>query len=136
MILIPVDEAAAFDALSIVGVKWARGMGSPEALSVIWKQLENQRINVGEVVNSKEYAALYEANDYCFTAVDMATRDEIPASAVDAANQIRYAAKRALQQRFWPSHPLTEVKSKRPNGLPCSINKPNVPQNGVSGVQP
>ena len=132
MINLPVDEAAAFDAMAILMVKQQRRLSVIHEMVALEKSI---RAQIGpkftdEVILSCEFADLVKANRKTFDMVAMASKDECRASEVDAANQSRYAAKRALQERFWPSNPLTEVKAQRPASLPTEPITPTVPLNG------
>lgn len=117
MIDLPVSEAYAFDHLAILYVKQEHGIVDHDYRdAVIWAM----RKDIGDHVyvkalNSPLFHELLAANRAVWDLVDKATRDECKASEVDAANQRRYSAKRALQQRFWPDQPLVEVKAERPN---------------------
>ncbi len=135
MIRVQVDEAYAFDMLSILHVKRVRapsdaGHASHERL---WEDI---RLEVGDetfsrVVRSDEYEALFRINAALFDALEMlkrtdkhfeqATDGEWPpkvtigewpgaASEVDQMVYKRYLCKRALQQAFFPERALTERK--------------------------
>jgi hypothetical protein len=115
MINLPVSEAYAFDYLAILWVKADRGKDSKQYRQQVTCAIEESlNGSWSEVINSLEFHQLYEANAAVFDMIEKAMRDECSASAVVAANHRRYAAKKALQERFWPHEPLTEVKSKRP----------------------
>lgn len=132
MIDLPVSEAYAFDHLAILYVKQEHGIIDHDYRdAVIWAM----RKDIGdstyvEALNSSLFYDLLKANREVWELVDRASTDECLASEVDAANQRRYAAKKALQERFWPSNPLTEVKAQRPSDLPCQSEKPTVPMTG------
>jgi hypothetical protein len=117
MINLPVSEAYAFDYLAILTVKAMVPLpGAADEASKCRDYIADQ---IGDrltwkVLGSPENLALQQANRDVWDFVAKAARDECKASDVDAANQRRHAAKKALQERFWPHEPLTEVKSKRP----------------------
>ncbi len=132
MINLPVSEAYAWDYLAILTVKlhWAK-LRCPEQDIVsesLYSQLGHKLYY--NVQGSAEYKELLDANLSVWAMVDLAVKDECKASSVDSANQRRYAAKRALQERFWPSSPLMEVKSPRPNDLIAISKEPTVQSNG------
>lgn len=112
MILLPTDEAAAFDALAIAEVKVTRGL--PKAA------LEYDRLRfalaatLGDiasvVIDSTEYATLRLQNQIVFDLVELASTNRVSAKAVYDANAARYAAKRRLQAVYFKS-PLLEVKT-------------------------
>lgn len=106
MIKILVDEAYAFDYLSIQEVK-----KSSQELETAW----NIKCQVGsdifnKVVSSSEYLNLYNANLELFGCVERARYGEITAKELDDANMKRHYAKQALQQVFF-SNELTETKT-------------------------
>lgn len=115
MIMIPMDEAGAFDALSILAVKSKHGLGVDDARSnlyrAIWEQIGTTLFNT--VLNGCEYADLLTANIAMWKIQEAAMRDECKASDVDKQNQVRYHAKQALQRKFFGGE-LTEQKSVRP----------------------
>lgn len=113
MINLPVSEAYAFDYAAILEVKNDAGLNVHTDLHLVVDALHAQLGSCSMVLLSDEYQALYKANREVFDLVELASKDKCLASEVDAANQRRYFAKRALQERFWPSKPLTEVKSDR-----------------------
>jgi hypothetical protein len=132
MIRISIHEAAAFDMLAIQEVKWRnKVIAYADVLDTrgeIVACLGDRWVD--RVTDSREYSILLGANSIVFDLVALAATDACRASDVDAANQRRYAAKRALQERFWPSNPLTEVKAQRPTRLPTEPITPTVPLNG------
>jgi len=112
MINLPVNEAEAFDYLSILQVKLDRGLPVDARYSEVALALDStDGIDIEQVLASYEYNLLYGANALCFDAIERAHRDEISARAVQRLNHDRYLAKRALQARFWPTSPLTERKT-------------------------
>lgn len=117
MINLPVSEAYAFDYLSILMVK--AFVPLPSAADEFAKcrdELANQLgwDMVWTVLRSWEYSALHKANADVWNMVAKAAKDECKASEVDAANQRRFKAKKDLQERFWPTEALSEVKAARP----------------------
>ncbi len=116
MTMIPVDEAAAFDTLSIMEIKASKGLCDADTLKHFTYALCRQ-MNIQGVIDSAEYAELQKANEAVWSIQEQAMRDTCKASDIDKANQQRYKAKAALQKR-WFSTPLTEQKSPRPYEQP------------------
>lgn len=114
MINLPVDEGYAFDYLSILELK-LRKAPADESRQRTWlechRSITDQVGNelMDDVLNSKEYAKLYEINSDTFDAVDRAKTDSIPASTVDQLNFRRYQCKVELQRVFF-SGAVTEIK--------------------------
>lgn len=112
MIMMPTDEAAAFDALAIAEVKVSKGL--PRAA------LEYDRLRyalaaalgdvASRIIDSPEYATLRLQNAIVFDLVELASRNKVSAKAVYDANAARYAAKRRLQAIYFMDG-LLEVKS-------------------------
>jgi len=114
MLDLPVDEAYAFDYLSILEVKMqhdSRNRGKfmvfAEVAASLKRQLRGELFQLIKI--SKEYQELVAANKRTFEAVDRAKKDEVTASFVDECNYHRYLAKQALQKRFFKG-PLKESK--------------------------
>ena len=103
MINLSVDEAYAFDYLSILFIK----KGMSESAYKTWNdcsiylnnQIENQLFN--EIINSDEYVRMIEANQKTFNMVDLAKEDKCSARDVDMCNYERYKAKINLQNKFF-----------------------------------
>jgi len=129
MISIIVSEAYAFDYLSILYVKDENFVGDFIHRQQIINCIQSWVGAHGycKIMESPEFKVLMESNRAVWRLVGKASKDECKASEVDAANQLRYAAKKALQERFWPSKPLAEMKSLRPGDLPSIAHKPTVP---------
>lgn len=112
MINLEVDEAYAFDYLSILQVKndlfpsEGKLAAYHKCESFISRQLEN----FDTIIKSKEYKNLYNINKTTFDLVDQ-VRDNIPitAKSVDDANMERYYCKQALQKEFF----LEELVEKK-----------------------
>ena len=113
MVLLPVDEAYAFDYFAILCVKQANRVQCEKERhkceSFIRIQIGSDKFD--KVVASDEFAQLHLANTKVWNMVDMAIRDDVKASNVDAANQLRFKAKKALQQK-WFGNELSEKKGK------------------------
>lgn len=112
MITIHVDEAEAFDRLSIAKIK-ADELGLPQATYLDLREEIGAHVGLNKTLDalfSDEYGNLCQCNREVWTLVDMAATDAVKASVVKAANDRRFAAKAALQAKFWPESPLKEVK--------------------------
>ena len=112
MINLLVDEAYAFDYLSILHVK----KNINEKAESSWKEcfdcIKNQigESMMQEIVNSKEYYGMIKANQITFDAVEKARYGEITAKEVDKANMLRYERKCELQKKFFNSN-MKEIKT-------------------------
>jgi hypothetical protein len=110
MINLKVDEAYAFDYLSILYIKKDRSQKCYQ----IWKDcfdfLSVQLTNFIEIINSHEYINLLEANKITFEAVEKARYGNISAKAVDEANMLRHKRKIELQKKFFNKN-LEEFKT-------------------------
>ena len=111
MINLKVDEAYAFDYLSILFIKRER----TEQAFYTWKEcslfLKEQ---IGEdifnlIINSKEYNSMIDANLKTFNMVDLAKEDKCSARDVDMCNYERYKAKINLQNNFF-TNKISEIK--------------------------
>ena len=118
MIKIGLDEGYAYDLLSIAAVKVAKHAGNRANLAN-HHRLEAEIITqVGadlhcEIMDSTEYADLYQTNLALFNHIDeMKTRPPQAGDAqfVDHHNYQRYLHKKAIQARFFPNSPLAEQK--------------------------
>lgn len=110
---LPVDEAYSFDHLSILQVKKYKddneinNTNYLNCFNHIKEQIDVRLFD--DVIRSEEYNDLYRANLKTFNLVDLAKVNSIKASEVDFANNERYKAKKALQQKFFGDG-LIEVK--------------------------
>lgn len=111
MILLQVDEAYAFDYLSILEVKKQKSSSAIETWSKCYIHLQTQFDSEKWffMVNSEEYKNMIEANKLTFDAVDKAKNNEVTAQYVDHCNYQRHAAKQNFQKRFFNSN-LSELK--------------------------
>lgn len=110
MILLEVDEAYAFDYLSILALKICSAETSAtykRCHSLLEKQFAPEMWD--KLISSKEYGAICEANRSTFAAVDKAKNGLVTAKEVDFCNYQRYLAKQVFQQTFFSS-PLSETK--------------------------
>jgi len=113
MITISVDEAEAFDRLSILWVKQSHMMPVSQEEKRLMDQLTDQVPKILEILNSDEFQELHDANLGTFRAVEKATSNSITPRELQEWNMRRFAAKQSLQTKFWPSAPLSEVKSHK-----------------------
>lgn len=110
MIYMIVDEAYAFDFLSILDVRVdeIRTSECSNAFLGCYETLKAQIDSIERILSSKEYSELKEANRAVFHLVDKAKRDEVKASDVDRGNYERCKKRKALQERFFGGR-TTEV---------------------------
>lgn len=113
MLNLKVDEAYAFDYLSILEIKKDKIKTSFENWSDCFNDLKNQvgHISFNEIIQSDEYKSMIDANLNTFNAVEKARYGEISAKEVDDLNMKRYEAKVRLQNKFFPTKKITEIKS-------------------------
>ena len=111
MIKISVDEAYAFDYMSILDIKLEMNDSVTNIFNVIKNDLINQigLEKFNEVVTSEEYKNLKHSNKITFDAVDKAKTDEVLASFVDMCNYERMLCKKKLQDKFF-NDKLSELK--------------------------
>lgn len=111
MINLNVDEAYAFDYLSILFIKRERNPNSFDAWNNCSNFLKNQLGDelFNSIINSKEYSDMIDANLKTFNMVDLAKEDKCTARDVDVCNYERYKAKINLQNSFFDNK-ITEVK--------------------------
>lgn len=114
MIELPVDEAYAFDYLSILDVKQdllGRDVGFTKCARAIEHQLGTEMFVT--IKRSQEYHDLYRANVDVFLMIEALKADEnhtLSAKDIDDANHERYLRKKSLQERFFKTQ-LTETKT-------------------------
>lgn len=113
MISLIVSEAYALDYLAILEVK-ADKFPTKENLKNKHTTLDNLSKELGKrkfvnIISSPEYKELYEVNKHLFELVDLAKKDEVLASEVDAGVFNRWKAKRKLQDKFFKEK-LSEQK--------------------------
>jgi hypothetical protein len=111
MIFIEVDEAYAFDYLSILQVKKQKSSSAIETWSRCYLNLQTQFDSEKWflMINSEEYENMIKANLLTFDAVDKAKNNEVTAQYVDYCNYQRYAAKQNFQKKFFNNN-LCELK--------------------------
>jgi hypothetical protein len=105
MIILQVDEAYAFDYLSILEVKKNLHPSLEKLNSFLNCKmfLTDQLNNFNEIYQSKEYQNLYDINKKTFDLVDLVRRNslEVTAKQVDEANMERFYKKQILQKVFF-----------------------------------
>ncbi len=115
MITILVDEAYAYDYLAILNVKHKKinNHKTMEARCLCNEHLLNQieQEKHLQILSSEEFKNLFDANYEIFDAVEKSRYGEISAKEVDDLNMKRYHCKVALQNKFFPSIEVTELKS-------------------------
>jgi hypothetical protein len=111
MINLLVDEAYAFDYLSILEVKKEKSCNSYTAWINCWSNLQSQFDSEKwlSIIYSEEYKNMIKANRLTFDAVDKAKIDEVTAKYVDHCNFQRYIAKQNFQKKFF-NNELQEYK--------------------------
>ena len=111
MISLNVDEAYAFDYLSILEVKKQKTFSAVEAWLKCYVYLQTQFDSEKwfSMINSEEYKNMIRANLLTFDAVDKAKNNEVTAKYVDYCNYQRHAAKQNFQKKFFTSD-LSELK--------------------------
>ena len=106
MINLLVDEAYAFDYLSILQIKLANNPSvSKKNTYIECKQhLQSQLHNFEKIVSSKEYYDLLISNQSTFDLIDqLRSGKKVTAKEIDDANMDRYYKKQALQNAFFNS---------------------------------
>ena len=111
MISIEVDEAYAFDYLSILQVKKQKSYLSNDTWRKCYMYLQNQFDPEKWLlmINSDEYKNMIKANELTFDAVDKAKNNGVTAQHVDYCNYQRHAAKQNFQKKFFACD-LSELK--------------------------
>jgi len=110
MINLNVDEAYAFDYLSILEIKKEKSSNNTQWLDC-WLYLQNQFESEkwSSMIHSEEYKNMIKANLLTFDAVDKAKNNEVTAQHVDYCNYQRHTAKQNFQKKFFTSD-LSELK--------------------------
>lgn len=112
--LITLPEGYIFDILSIYQVKVIKSNENSihlnnfsNLLNEITSQIGNQK--VADIIGSKEYDDLCQANLETFDLVDAVKTSPCLGKEVDASNYKRFLAKKALQEKWFDSN-YSEVK--------------------------
>ena len=107
-----VDEAYAFDYLSILEVKYKKTKKREQADAFVLcaANLANQLSNYYEIIDSPEYEKLVSVNELIFETIDILKKGDNLGLTVDNLNYRRYVLKRELQEKFFPDKKLIETK--------------------------
>lgn len=113
MINLKVDEAYAFDYLSILDIKKNLNKDCYNAwqkcFDYIQEQIDKNKMN--EIIGSIEYKNMTDTNKLTFDAVEKARYSKgITAKEVDDINMVRHKRKLELQKKFFDNI-LTEYKT-------------------------
>lgn len=115
MIKIEVDEAYAYDMFAIATIKLSKNDNSLNRANYASLACDIYS-GIGEkhhlIISSSEYEELYRINRNIFEYIDkMKTNPSIEDGVwVDKQNYARFLAKKALQEKFFPSQKLSEQK--------------------------
>lgn len=111
MINLKVDEAYAFDYLSILHIKKDLNESCKENWINCYYYIESQlgADRMKDIIYSQEYFNLIEANILTFKLVDKAKKNLVKAKEVQQANDLRYKRKLELQSKFF-NNKLIESK--------------------------
>jgi hypothetical protein len=112
MITLKVDEAYAFDYLSILEVKknLFPSKSKIDSFEECKDFLKKQLLNFDNIYNSQEYKNLYSINKETFELVDLVRNNnqKVSAKQVDDANMERFYKKESLQKTFFSSNLVEE----------------------------
>lgn len=115
MITLPVDEAYAFDFLSVIDVKRKKSARDQTTFKDLCVEIESQigKDLFKKILESKIYAEMVKVNQNIYDMIDMIRDDivEMDAKVIDDANNERYRLKKKLQDEFFMSG-LVETKTK------------------------
>lgn len=111
MINLLVDEAYAFDYLSILEIKKEKSSLNLKAWLSCYSYLQNQfeLDKWSSMIQSQEYKNMINANSLTFDAVDKAKNNLVTAQYVDYCNYQRHTAKKNFQKKFFDNE-LNENK--------------------------
>lgn len=117
MIFLQFDECYAFDCFAVTHIKLhkERTMNNlsnyERFFSLIESQIGYNKMN--EVLSSEEYINLFKANEKLFNGFNFIKTEEgknTLAVDLDKINYERHLAKICLQNKYFPQHPIKEVK--------------------------
>lgn len=115
MIDLYVDEAYAFDYISILDVKKTNSSKDMINFKIVCQKVKSQvgDIMFDAVMKSDIYAKLVQINLNIYNMIDLIRQEiaELDAKLVDDANIERYKLKKKLQDEFFMSD-LTEIKTR------------------------
>ena len=110
MINLNVDEAYAFDYLSILEIKKEKSSNNKQWLDcLLYLQNQFEPEKWLSIIHSEEYKSMIKANLLTFDAVDKAKNNQVTAQHVDYCNYQRHTAKQNFQKKFFTSD-LSELK--------------------------
>jgi len=109
MISLIVDEGYAYDYLAILMVKGNQSELYNFTSGYIAAQVG--RDLHWEIITSKEFQDLVDANQITFDAVEKAKTNEMTAKEVNDCNIGRFKAKTCLHKKYFPDKNITEVKT-------------------------
>lgn len=112
MILLNVDEAYAFDYLSILYIKRNKDNHNYNQWINCLNFLKNQfsEAEWNKIINSTEYNDLIYVNQDLFCAVERAKNNSISAKELDQKNMNRYSCKQKFQSSLFADKTLQETK--------------------------
>lgn len=115
MITLDLSESYCYDMLAILAVKLNQTLDDKTRVEYIRMsdRIAAQVPNHQEVVRSPEYNRLYEVNREMFVRIDELKQRKPTgedAQYIDDRVYARFKAKQALQARWFPDQPLTEIK--------------------------
>jgi hypothetical protein len=106
MLLLKVDEAYAFDYLSILFVKKELSDKNKQNWNLCYDFIKSQINDEAlweKIINSEEFKEMITANKITFDAVAKAKNNEVTAQYVDKCNFLRHSAKENFQKEFFNS---------------------------------
>ena len=107
-----VSPAHILDTFSILQIKNRNNLPVDNEITILigeaMEQIGQRRFL--DILSSAEYERLLNINEKIFHLVDKAAKDEVKASEIAEANNMRFKYKKELQQKFFNSTPL-EAKS-------------------------
>lgn len=114
MIEILVDEAYAYDMLSILEIKLSKKHDDDNFNNFIRlnNRLANHSGSHKKILDSQEYSELYQTNLALFNYIDKIKTNPCIEDGVwvDNMNYQRFVYKKQLQEKFFPSNKITEQK--------------------------
>jgi hypothetical protein len=109
MLSLIVDEGYAYDYLAILMIK--KNHESLYRFTSNYLEAQVGKELHWEIITSKEFQDLVEANQKTFDAVEKAKMNQMTAQQVNNCNVGRYVSKTALHKKYFPEKKITEVKT-------------------------
>lgn len=113
MISLLVDEAYAFDYLSILYIKKERNIYNynewKNCEQFLKSQYDDNTWNT--IINSEEFKNLIRVNNELFDSVEQAKNNNISAKALNDKNIERFSYKQIFQKNLFPYNSLIEIKT-------------------------